>query len=71
MSQSAGSPFYAAAGIKWYLLVEQESSDSLTLRLNRLDGSHYIEERAAKTGERLASEEPFRIDLAARSLLRF
>ncbi|GIJ66046.1 Uma2 family endonuclease [Virgisporangium ochraceum] len=62
---------YAAAGIEWYLLVEQDSSDSLTLRLNRLDGSHYIEDRVAKTGESLASSEPFQIDLDTRSLLRF
>ena len=52
------------------MLVEQESSDSLTLRLNRLDGSHYTEELIAKTGESLTSGEPFRIDLDTRSLLR-
>lgn len=60
---------YATAGIAWYLLVEQDSPGSLTLRLNRLDGSRYVEQHVAKTGESLASEEPFRVQLDTRSLL--
>lgn len=61
---------YAAAKIAWYLLVEQDSSDSIVLRLNRLNGSHYVEELTAETGESLTSELPFPFQLDTRSLLR-
>jgi hypothetical protein len=52
------------------LLVEHEAPDSLTLRLNRLDGQHYVEETVARTGASLASERPFRFELDTRSLVR-
>jgi Uma2 family endonuclease len=60
---------YAAAGVQGYLLVEEDSSGSLTLRLNRLDGSHYVEESVAENGETLVSNYPFPFQLDTRSLL--
>ncbi|MFU8852121.1 Uma2 family endonuclease [Micromonospora sp. SL1-18] len=53
---------YAIARIPWYLLVEQDG-DSHALRLYRLDGGHYVEDRVAKAGETLALTEPFRWEL--------
>ncbi|WP_089010337.1 Uma2 family endonuclease [Micromonospora viridifaciens] len=53
---------YAIARIPWYLLVEQDG-DSHALRLYRLDGGHYVEDRVAKAGETLALNEPFRWEL--------
>ncbi|MFF5225555.1 Uma2 family endonuclease [Dactylosporangium sp. NPDC000521] len=56
--------FYADAGIRWYLLVEQEP---LRLRLLRLAGEHYVEHVAAGGGGVLDVQEPFpfRVDTAA------
>jgi hypothetical protein len=51
-------------------LVEHEMPDSLTLRLNRLDGQHYVEETVVKAGASLTSERPFRFELDTRALVR-
>lgn len=53
---------YAIARIPWYLLVEQDG-DSHSLRLYRLEGGHYVEDRVAKAGEVLAITEPIRWQL--------
>lgn len=60
---------YAAAGIGWYLRVEQPH-DSVELHLQRLDGDHYSVVDVAGTGQVLACEEPFSFRLEVASLLR-
>jgi Uma2 family endonuclease len=60
---------YAKAGIKLYMLVEQEPPGSVTLRLFQLDGAHYTEHAVAKAGEVLSVEEPFAFELDPSDLL--
>ncbi|MEU8229394.1 Uma2 family endonuclease [Actinoplanes sp. NPDC048967] len=58
--------YYAAAGIPWYLLVEQESA---TLHLYQLRGDHYVEHSVTRPGEVLHLEEPVTADLVPEDLL--
>ncbi|TYB96005.1 Uma2 family endonuclease [Micromonospora sp. WP24] len=58
--------YYAAAGIDWYLLVDQAAE---TLRLYRRRGRHYVEHSAAKRAEPLELTEPVRATIRPEELL--
>lgn len=60
---------YAAAGIGWYLRVEQPP-ESVELHLQRLTGEHYAPAVVAGPGQALASDEPFPFRVEVASLLR-
>lgn len=60
---------YAAAGISWYLRVEQPQ-DSVELHLYKLASDHYVPAAVASPGQALASNEPFPFELDLASLLR-
>jgi hypothetical protein len=63
---------YAAARIPWYLLAEPGKTDlrAVSLRLLRLDGTHYRTHAFAGPDEVLTSDEPFPISIHARKLIR-
>jgi Uma2 family endonuclease len=58
--------YYAAAGIPWYLLVEQDTG---TLRLFELSGDRYVEHSIAKVGETLELTTPVSVVIDPRDLL--
>lgn len=60
--------FYAAARIEWYLLVDQESDGSVTLRLFHLEGSHYVEDSVAGDGETLVIGGSFSVEIPTQKL---
>ena len=61
---------YAAAGIERYLLVEPGPADEIMVRLHRLEGAHYVQEAVATGAEPLLINEPFRLRLVPRELLK-
>ncbi|NES15333.1 MULTISPECIES: Uma2 family endonuclease [Micromonospora] len=58
--------YYAAAGIEWYLLVEQET---LTMHLYQRQGAHYVERSVTKAGAALELTEPVRATIRPEELL--
>ncbi|MEV4660864.1 Uma2 family endonuclease [Micromonospora echinofusca] len=58
--------YYAAAGIGWYLLVEQET---LSVHLYQRRGAHYVERSVTKAGEALEVTEPVRATIRPADLL--
>ncbi|WP_432900475.1 Uma2 family endonuclease [Micromonospora matsumotoense] len=58
--------YYAAAGIEWYLLIEQQNGN---LHLYRRHGRHYLEQAVAKVGETLDLTAPVRVRIRPEELL--
>ncbi|MGN9812118.1 Uma2 family endonuclease [Micromonospora sp. BQ11] len=58
--------YYAAAGIDWFLLVDQVTG---ALHLHRRQGRHYVEHASAKRGETLELTEPVRTSIRPDELL--
>ncbi|MEU3453204.1 Uma2 family endonuclease [Micromonospora sp. NPDC006766] len=58
--------YYAAAGIEWYLLIEQET---LTMFLYQRQGGHYVERSITKAGEVLELTEPVRATIRPEDLV--
>ncbi|MET8042939.1 Uma2 family endonuclease [Micromonospora sp. NPDC005215] len=58
--------YYAAAGIEWYLLVEQRTG---AMRLYQRRGGHYVETATAKRGEVLELTEPVRATIRPEDLV--
>jgi len=58
--------YYAAAGIPWYLLVEQSTG---ALHLYRLDGDRYREHTVVEPGGVLTLTEPVRAEIDPAALL--
>jgi Uma2 family endonuclease len=58
--------YYAAAGIRWYLLVEQETG---TLHLYELAGDTYSERSVTRVGEVLRLTEPVEATISPGDLL--
>jgi Uma2 family endonuclease len=58
--------YYAAAGIGWYLLAEQETG---ALHLYKLAGNHYVEHSVTKPGEVLHLTDPVEATISPEDLL--
>ncbi|MEV0899905.1 Uma2 family endonuclease [Actinoplanes sp. NPDC049802] len=60
---------YAAAGIAWYLRVEQPQ-DTVELHLQRLVDGHYAPAEVVRPGQTLVADEPFPFKFEVAALLR-
>lgn len=60
------SHHYAASGIPWYLLVDEDTG---ALHLHRLEDQHYVEHSTAFQGEALHLEEPVKASIVTAELL--
>ncbi|SCF13212.1 Uma2 family endonuclease [Micromonospora mirobrigensis] len=58
--------YYAAAGIEWYLLVDQETR---MMHLYQRQGAHYVERSVTKPGEVLELTEPVRATIRPEDLV--
>lgn len=58
--------YYAAAGIGWYLLAEQETG---ALHLYKLAGEHYVEHCVTRPGEVLQLSDPVEATISPEDLL--
>ncbi|AGL20882.1 hypothetical protein L083_7372 [Actinoplanes sp. N902-109] len=59
--------YYAAAGIPWYLIVDQPSDE---MHLHQLSGAHYIHHSVTARGEKLHLPPPIDADVDTAGLLR-
>ena len=59
---------YAAAGIGWYLRVEQPQ-DSVELHLQNLVGDNYVQHSVTGVGQALTTTEPFPFEIDVAALL--
>ncbi|MEU4164016.1 Uma2 family endonuclease [Actinoplanes sp. NPDC026670] len=71
MDRITKKELYAAANIKWYLLIEPETSryESVTLHLFRLEAGRYQTYAVAEGNKVLTLEEPLRATINGNSLL--
>ena len=70
MDRPVKMQMYAEAKIAWYLLVEQDPPEAATMRLHRLDGTHYVEDGKVGPGETLTITEPFAFTFDPDALMR-
>lgn len=65
------APFYAAAGIDWYLVAEPDAvtGRAVTLRLLRREATTYARHTVAQPGQILTSRQPFPLAVSTTALV--